>query len=72
MVPRANEASAQKGDPGLLTACIRLPIVYGEVDVLICTSLPRASMLTRRYLQRDLLSIPSALAALENNRKTFL
>lgn len=71
MVLRANEASAQKGNSGLLTACIRLPIVYGEVGVLIRRSLPRASMLTRRYLQRDLLSIPGALAALENNRTSF-
>ena len=33
MVLRANKAIVDKDDPGLLTACIRLPIVYGEVGV---------------------------------------
>lgn len=50
MVLTANNPDHVNDDSGLLTACIRLPIVYGE---------------------RDLLSIPGALAALEKKQTRF-
>ena len=39
MVLEANRPIFEKDGSGLLTACIRLPIVYGEVSILQCTSL---------------------------------
>ena len=50
MVLRANSPTQSKDGPELLTACIQLPIVYGE---------------------RDLLSIPRSLAALEKGQTGF-
>ncbi|CAF9924400.1 MAG: erg26, C-3 sterol dehydrogenase [Alectoria fallacina] len=50
MVLKANRRMSKQNQSGLLTACIRLPIVYGE---------------------RDLVSIPGALAALEKNQTNF-
>lgn len=47
MVLNANAPNPDDGEGGLLTACIRLPIVYGE---------------------RDLVSIPGCLGALERNQ----
>lgn len=40
MVLRANKAIAGEDDPGLLTACIRLPIVYGEVGAVQFMEVP--------------------------------
>ena len=50
MVVTANNPNHPNDNSGLLTACIRLPIVYGE---------------------RDLLSIPGALAVLEKKQTWF-
>ena len=50
MVLKANRPMHNNGSPELLTACIRLPIVYGE---------------------RDLLSIPASLEALEKKQTGF-
>ena len=51
MVLKANRPNSEKDNSSLLTACIRLPIVYGEVGVLGLNSQPRGrcpkpSMLT--------------------------
>ncbi len=51
MVLSANAPSSEDGEGGLLTACIRLPIVYGE---------------------RDLVSIPGCLGALEKNQTNII
>ena len=51
MVLDANAPNPEDGEGGLLTACIRLPIVYGE---------------------RDLVSIPGCLGALERNQTNVI
>ena len=76
MVLNANKPISEEGAEGLLTACIRLPIVYGEVRISQSQGpnhgrCYKSLMLIRKYLQRDLLSIPGALAALEKNQTNF-
>ena len=76
MVLKANRPAFDKDGSGLLTACIRLPIVYGEVSVLQHTiptyeAHPKALMLTGNYCSGTLYRYLERLQQLKKDRQTF-